>query len=70
MLVDMVMPTVNRNEHLAEALNSAGSMSVPVDLAWELIVIDKNSNDDTRSVVQHWLSARTSLDVKHSYYLR
>ena len=53
MLVDMVIPTVNRNEHLAEAPNSAGSMSVPVDLASAPIVIDNTSHDDTRSAVQH-----------------
>ena len=44
--------TWNRAAELKQALNTIGAMKVPRDITWEVIVVDNNSPDDTRRVVE------------------
>jgi GT2 family glycosyltransferase len=39
-------------------------MTVPVDLAWELIIVDNNSNDNTKEVIDSFIN-KSSLHVKY-----
>ncbi len=52
MTVDLVIPTHNRAELLARLLNSIRSARVPDGVSVRTIVVDNNSTDATRAVVQ------------------
>jgi glycosyltransferase involved in cell wall biosynthesis len=50
-LVSVILPTFNRARFLPEAFTSIQAQSWP---AWELIVVDDGSTDDTRVLVEQW----------------
>jgi len=65
-MISVLICTYNRTDSLRVTLESLARMSVPLDLAWELIVVDNNSTDDTRAVVEEF--ARTSsLNVRYLF---
>lgn len=49
--VSVVIATYNRASSLRNTLETFQRLSIPVDLRWELLVIDNNSKDSTRDVV-------------------
>jgi len=49
--VSVLICTWNRATLLAETLASVAAMNVPTGLRWEVVVVDNNSTDDTRHVV-------------------
>jgi len=65
-MISVTICTYNRASRLKEALKSLAAMSVPADLRWELIVIDNNSKDDTRAVVED-LAKTSGLPVKYIF---
>lgn len=64
--VSVVICTYNRATSLATTLESLARMSVPPDLDWELIVVDNNSTDNTRTVVMEFLLT-SGLKVRYVY---
>lgn len=65
-MISVVVCTYNRSQSLGATVASLRRMRVPPDLAWELIVVDNNSTDDTRTVIQEF--ARTSgLQVRYIF---
>jgi len=48
----VIVCTFNRSASLAQTLRCLAAQQVRPDLAWEVIVVDNNSADDTRSIVQ------------------
>jgi glycosyltransferase involved in cell wall biosynthesis len=50
--ISVVVCTRNRSASLLRTLESIQQMNVPAEIDWELIVVDNNSNDDTRDVVE------------------
>lgn len=44
--------TYNRAAWLGETLDSIAALEVPSSLAWDVLVVDNNSADDTRAVVE------------------
>ena len=50
--ITLGIATSNRVHLLRQTLESATSLRVPVDVAWELLVYDNNSTEDTRAVVE------------------
>lgn len=54
MNISIIVCTYNRSKSLNRTLNSIREMDIPVELEWELIVIDNNSNDNTREVVKEY----------------
>ena len=54
-MISVVLCTRNRANHLRRALESIGNLSRPCDLAWEVVVIDNDSTDDTRAVSELFL---------------
>ncbi len=50
-MVSVVVCTYNRAESLCRMLQSLAAMVLPPAFAWELIVVDNNSKDQTRQVV-------------------
>jgi glycosyltransferase involved in cell wall biosynthesis len=62
--IDIVIATYNRSALLQRTLASIAKAVRPANLAVGVIVVDNNSTDDTRSVVDAWTRR---LDVKLSY---
>lgn len=47
----VIVCTYNRSQSLADTLRALRALTVPPTLSWELVVVDNNSKDDTRAVV-------------------
>jgi glycosyltransferase involved in cell wall biosynthesis len=54
----VLIATYNRAAILGEAIESVLAQRLPPGVRWELIVVDNNSHDDTKAVVEHYI--RTS----------
>jgi glycosyltransferase involved in cell wall biosynthesis len=52
--VSVVVCTFNRAALLGETLASLACQNVPSDLRWEIIVVDNNSRDQTREVIERF----------------
>jgi glycosyltransferase involved in cell wall biosynthesis len=51
-IVSVILCTYNRGESLAIALNSVAASKVPDSVSWEVLVVDNNSSDRTRVVIE------------------
>src|SRR5262245_54525978 len=49
-MLSVVICTYNRAERLRETLESLRKIRTPAGIAWELLLIDNNSSDDTKAV--------------------
>jgi glycosyltransferase involved in cell wall biosynthesis len=56
MNITVLLCTYNRCLHLPRALDSIAAQILPDTLTWEIVVVDNNSSDDTRTVVQDYCS--------------
>lgn len=54
MKVTVILCTYNRSASLAKALESVARSRVPESVDWEVLVVDNNSPDATRSVVEEF----------------
>src|SRR5215470_9269024 len=54
MEISVVLATYNRAASLRAALNSFSKLVIPADLDWELLVVDNNSTDRTRTVIEEF----------------
>ncbi len=52
MSITVILCTYNRSATLKNALNSVAASVVPQSVRWEVLVVDNNSTDKTREVVQ------------------
>lgn len=56
--LSVVIPTYNRSDLLPQVFDRLKQQITPPDLAWEVLVVDNNSTDDTAQVVKdhqsHW----------------
>jgi glucosyl-dolichyl phosphate glucuronosyltransferase len=55
MQLDVIIPTYNRQELLQRTLKSLFDAQVPAALSVRITVIDNNSKDQTRQVVENWM---------------
>jgi glucosyl-dolichyl phosphate glucuronosyltransferase len=62
----IIICTYNRSDSLKRTLSSIASMNHPIDRSWEIIVIDNNSSDGTKSVVEEF-SRSCEQDVIYLY---
>ena len=53
--ISVVICTYNRSESLKRTLTSVGEMTGMEPGVWELLIVDNNSNDDTRVVVEKFI---------------
>jgi glucosyl-dolichyl phosphate glucuronosyltransferase len=51
MKITVILCTYNRSPSLAKALDSVAASTMPISVAWEVLVVDNNSSDQTREVV-------------------
>jgi glucosyl-dolichyl phosphate glucuronosyltransferase len=54
MKISVVLCTYNRCEMLEPALDSLADSTLPAAVEWEILVVDNNSSDRTRSVVERF----------------
>src|ERR1700759_1575697 len=54
MHVTVVLCTYNRCDSLAKALRSVAKSVVPSSVQWEVLVVDNNSRDNTRAMVERF----------------
>ncbi len=54
MKIAVILCTYNRSQFLARALESVARSEVPESVHWEVLVVDNNSRDETRSVVEEF----------------
>lgn len=63
--VSVVICTYNRAASLKCALESLADMKVPDEVSWEVVVVDNNSSDGTRVVVEQFLES--SLKIRYIF---
>jgi glycosyltransferase involved in cell wall biosynthesis len=56
MHITVILCTYNRCESLKRALDSAAALVLPEYISWEIVVVDNNSTDHTRRVVEECCS--------------
>jgi len=52
--VSVILCTYNRHRSLSNALNSLALSILPATIQWEVLVVDNNSKDETRQVVERF----------------
>ena len=52
MKITLILCTYNRCQTLAKALGSVAASTLPDSLKWEVVVVDNNSTDQTREVIE------------------
>lgn len=52
MKVTVILCTYNRSQSLVRALESVAASELPADTKWEVLVVDNNSRDKTREVIE------------------
>jgi|WetSurMetagenome_2_1015567.scaffolds.fasta_scaffold317821_1 glucosyl-dolichyl phosphate glucuronosyltransferase len=52
--ISVLICTFNRSGSLSKTLDSVGSQLMPPSVAWEVVVIDNNSSDQTKQVVESY----------------
>jgi glycosyltransferase involved in cell wall biosynthesis len=62
--ISVILCTYNRSQKLARALDSIARSQVAASVQWEVLVVDNNSKDDTRSVADIYCRR----DSKHFRY--
>jgi glucosyl-dolichyl phosphate glucuronosyltransferase len=66
-MISVIICTYNRCQSLAVVLDSIARMDVPPELPWELIVVDNNSKDNTRTVVADFIRASALANVRYIF---
>jgi glycosyltransferase involved in cell wall biosynthesis len=52
MNITVILCTYNRARSLSKALESVASSALPISIDWEVLVVDNNSSDETRELVE------------------
>jgi GT2 family glycosyltransferase len=65
-MVSVIVCTHNRAHRLEQTLNSLQQMTVPFDLLCELIIVDNNSSDNTKEVIDNFRN-KSSLNIKYVF---
>lgn len=61
MRASIIVCTYNRAESLTKTLDALLNLSAPASLAWEVLVVDNNSSDNTQATVQSYQQRMTNL---------
>lgn len=54
MKITVILCTYNRSRSLAKALESVAGSQLPRSIEWEVLVVDNNSSDQTRNIVEDY----------------
>jgi dolichol-phosphate mannosyltransferase len=50
----VILPTLNENGHIVQLIDSISTIFVKRDLAFEIIIVDDNSEDGTIQTVERY----------------
>jgi glycosyltransferase involved in cell wall biosynthesis len=64
--LSVVVCTFNRSESLKKTLRGLSEASVPEGCAWEIVIVDNRSTDETRAVIEAFRAA-SKLSVAYAY---
>lgn len=64
--ISIIICTFNRAKSLERTLESIREMAIPQNMVWELIIVDNNSRDKTREIVEKF-RVRTDMDVVYVF---
>lgn len=62
--ISVVICTYNRDKFIGEALNCLAKQTLPAD-AFEIIVVDNNSTDNTAKIAKDFIAAHPQLNVRY-----
>jgi glycosyltransferase involved in cell wall biosynthesis len=65
-MISIVLCTYNRAQSLKRTLASVAAMARPANVTWELVVVDNNSGDETRAVVEEF-SRSSGIDTRYVF---
>jgi glucosyl-dolichyl phosphate glucuronosyltransferase len=65
--VTIIICTYNRSESLRDTLDSFRKMVVPQGIKWEVLVVDNNSKDDTKHVVDNFIKKNNSITINYLF---
>ena len=65
-MISVIICTRNRSQSLKRTLESIRQLSCPVDVSWEVVVVDNNSSDDTKAVIDS-VGETSGLDVHYVF---
>jgi glucosyl-dolichyl phosphate glucuronosyltransferase len=65
-MISVIICTCDRDSSLRLTLDSLAQMAMPPDIQWELIVVDNNSQDRTRNLVEE-LARTSSLNIRYVF---
>lgn len=65
-MISLVVCTYNRSGSLLKTLESIAQSTVPPDFFWELLIVDNNSTDNTRSLVEAF-GKSVALNVRYLF---
>jgi glycosyltransferase involved in cell wall biosynthesis len=63
-MISVIVCTHNRARRLEQTLKSLQEMAVPVGLPWELIIVDNNSSDNTKEIIDDFIN-KSDLNVRY-----
>ncbi|MBA4373994.1 MAG: hypothetical protein C0402_14180 [Thermodesulfovibrio sp.] len=66
MKISVIICTYNRAESLKRTLDSVMTLSVPENLLWEIIIVDNNSADRTKEVIEEF-RVRSGFNVVYAF---
>lgn len=66
MEISIIIATYNRSESLKKTLESIKNLFIPEDIIWEIIIIDNNSTDNTKDIVEDFKS-KTRLNIVYIF---
>jgi len=64
--ISIIICTYNRSRSLARTLDTMAALYSPGNLKWELIVVDNNSKDDTKAVVERF-KRNSGLNIRYVF---
>jgi glycosyltransferase involved in cell wall biosynthesis len=64
--ISVIIPTLNRSQHLTRCLNTIAIQSLRQDI-FEVIIVDNGSNDTTADVVKFFISRNPKLSIRYIY---
>src|ERR1700740_724454 len=65
-MISIIICTRNPSESLRRTLESIDQLSCPEGLRWELVIVDNNSTDQTRGVVERF-NEDSGVDVRYVF---
>jgi glycosyltransferase involved in cell wall biosynthesis len=67
--ISVVVCTYNRSLSLQQTLEALGTQTVPTGLRYEIVVVDNNSNDNTRDVI-HSFAKKSAVSTQYVFEQR